>query len=339
MDKRVIFAVAGSGKTTYIVDSLSRDKRSLIVTYTVGNYNNLCRKISEKFGGDWPENIWVMGYFTFLYKFCYKPFLADKVKAKGIFYDNNPNNLLRQCDKAYYITPAGYIYSNRLALLIEKAGVLDGVKHRLEKYFDEFIIDEIQDIAGRDFSFLENLMKANINMLFVGDFYQHTYDTSRDGNTNKNLFSNFSDNESRFINKGFLSDKTSLVKSWRCSPSICRFITENLGIKIYSNQNAEIGSETSDIIFISEQAQINSILANPNIVKLHFSNSSKYGHGHRNWGDTKGEDHYQDVCVMLNKTTSAKYFTDKLCDLPPSTRNKLYVAITRAHGKVYLVNE
>ena len=64
MDKRVIFAVAGSGKTTYIVDSLSRDKRSLIVTYTVGNYNNLCRKISEKFNGDWPENIWVMGYFT-----------------------------------------------------------------------------------------------------------------------------------------------------------------------------------------------------------------------------------------------------------------------------------
>ena len=54
MDKRVIFAVAGSGKTTYIVDSLSRDKRSLIVTYTVGNYNNLCRKISEKFNGDWP---------------------------------------------------------------------------------------------------------------------------------------------------------------------------------------------------------------------------------------------------------------------------------------------
>lgn len=48
MDKRVIFAVAGSGKTTYIVDSLSRDKRSLIVTYTVGNYNNLCCKISEK---------------------------------------------------------------------------------------------------------------------------------------------------------------------------------------------------------------------------------------------------------------------------------------------------
>ena len=234
MDKRVIFAVAGSGKTTYIVDSLSRDKRSLIVTYTVGNYNNLCRKISEKFNGDWPENIWVMGYFTFLYRFCYKPFLADRFRTRGIFYEKNPNNRLRQCDISYYITSSGYIYSNRLALLIEQTGSMEALKRRLEKYFDEFIVDEIQDIAGRDFSFLEQLMTANINMLFVGDFYQHTYDTSRDGNVKKNLFDNFPNYEARFISRGFLPDKTSLVKSWRCSPSICRFITENLGIEIYS---------------------------------------------------------------------------------------------------------
>ena len=50
MDKRVIFAVAGSGKTTYIIDSLSQDKRSLIVTYTVGNYNNLFRAFKREFG-------------------------------------------------------------------------------------------------------------------------------------------------------------------------------------------------------------------------------------------------------------------------------------------------
>lgn len=94
MDKRVIFAVAGSGKTTYIIDSLSHNKRSLIVTYTIGNYNNLCEKILKKFNGIWPENICVMKYFTFLYRFCYKPFLSDKVKAKGIFYERNPNNRL-----------------------------------------------------------------------------------------------------------------------------------------------------------------------------------------------------------------------------------------------------
>jgi hypothetical protein len=226
-----------------------------------------------------------------------------------------------------------------LALLIAKAGVLEGLKQRLEKYFDEFVIDEIQDIAGRDFSFLEQLMTANINMLFVGDFYQHTYDTSRDGNTNQNLFDNFGRYEARFMNKGFFSDKTSLVKSWRCSSSICRFITENLGIEIYSNQNEEMNGEAGDIIFISDPDQVAAILGNPSIVKLHFRNSSKYGAGHRNWGDTKGEDHYHDVCVMLNKVTAAKYAAGKLSELAPSTRNKLYVALTRAHGKVYLINE
>ena len=45
MDKRVIFAVAGAGKTTYIVNRLSRGKRSLIITYTNANYNNLRKKI------------------------------------------------------------------------------------------------------------------------------------------------------------------------------------------------------------------------------------------------------------------------------------------------------
>lgn len=339
MDKRVIFAVAGSGKTTYIIDSLSHNKRSLIVTYTIGNYNNLCEKILKKFNGIWPENICVMKYFTFLYRFCYKPFLSDKVKAKGIFYERNPNNRLRKTNRAYYITPAGYIYSNRLALLIEESGVTEKVKNRLEKYFDEFIVDEVQDIAGRDFSFLEQLMTTNINMLFVGDFYQHTYDTSRDGSTNKSLFDNFSKYEARFTGQGFMSDRTSLVKSWRCSPSICDFITKNLKIEISSNQTLESGDETSDVVFVSEQSQIDNILDNPNIVKLHYRGSSKFGAGHKNWGETKGEDHYCDVCVLLNKTTSAKYAAQKLHELQPSTKNKLYVAITRAHGKVYLINE
>jgi len=51
MDKTIIFAVAGSGKTTHIVNGLSANKRSLIVTYTTGNYDNLRIKISKKFDG------------------------------------------------------------------------------------------------------------------------------------------------------------------------------------------------------------------------------------------------------------------------------------------------
>ena len=284
MDKRVVFAVAGSGKTTTIINSLSPDKRSLIVTYTNGNYNNILRRISEKFNGRWPESIHVMKYFTFLYKFCYKPFLSDEIKAKGICFEKN-----RRFDKksniAYYISEERYIYSNRLALLIEEKGYIKDVLQRLEEYFDEFIIDEIQDIAGRDFSFLEKLMEANINMLFVGDYYQHTYDTSNDGNKNKKLFDSFDHYESRFTRKGFISDKTSLARSWRCSHGVCEFITDKLGIKISSNKKPT--EEGSDMVFVNDKNQIEEIMSDKNITKLHYNGSKECGMEHKNWGGSK----------------------------------------------------
>ena len=338
MDKKVIFAVAGSGKTTYIIDTLSPQKRTLIVTYTVGNYSNLCSKILHKFDGMWPESVHVMTYFQFLYRFCYKPFLADKVKAKGICYEPNRNRNITKKEKSYYITDLGYFYSNRLELFIEKSGIMNQVKHRLERFFVEFVIDEVQDIAGRDFAFLEQLMSCNINMLFVGDFYQHTFDTSRDGTTNKNLFKDFSKYEERFTKQGFKSDKTTLVNSWRCSPDICDFITNKLGIKICSSRSQN-SNEENGVIFVSDQSRIEEILNDPNIIKLHYQNGSRFGKGHKNWGKTKGEDQYGNVCVLLNSKTMSKYKKNKLNELAPSTKNKLYVAITRAHGKVYLVDE
>lgn len=336
MDKRVIFAVAGSGKTTYIVNSLSTEKRSLIVTYTSSNYENLSKKIAEKFDGIWPENVTLMTYFQFLYRFCYKPFLSDRVKARGLFYEPNPNRYVKHNQWKYYLTPEGYFYSNRLSLFLEKAKVIDDIKERIETYFDEFIIDEIQDIAGRDFNFLETLMSTNVDMLFVGDFFQHTFDTSRDGNVNKNLFDNREKYEMRFTRKGFVSDAATLINSWRCGKRICDFVSANLGISISSNRDDE---DATGVFFPSDPAEIAVILDNPNILKMHFKECYKYGTGRRNWGDTKGEDHHEDVCVMLNKKAIALHKKGKLRDLPPSTRNKLYVAITRAHGNVYLICE
>lgn len=337
MDKKVIFAVAGSGKTTYIVDSLSLDKHSLIVTYTTGNFENLANKILTRFDKGWPENITLMTYFQFLYHFCYRPFLSDIVKDNGITFISPPSKKgIGQDSCDYYLTSNRHLYSNRVALLLEKKNVITNITNRIQKYFDEFIVDEVQDIAGRDFTFLEKLMRTNVNMLFVGDYYQHTYDTSRDGNVNKNLFKSQSKYEQRFSKQGFIIDKNSLVKSWRCSRSICSFVTNNLGIPIESHRRENNDTEIS---FLSDPERIAGIVNNQNIVKLHYKNASNYGDNHRNWGATKGEDHYQDVCVLLNKTTATKFTSEKLHDLPPSTRNKLYVAITRARGNVYLINE
>lgn len=164
MDKRVMFAVAGSGKTTYIVDNLAENKRSLIVTYTTSNYENLSARIIRKFGGIWPSKVTLLTYFQFLYRFCYKPFLADRCCMRGIIFERNPNTFGRQDRMSYYCSPGKYFYSNRLSLFLEKVGVINDIKARIKTYFDEFVIDEIQDVAGRDFVFLEKLMTTNINL-------------------------------------------------------------------------------------------------------------------------------------------------------------------------------
>ena len=93
----------------------------------------------------------------------------------GIVFDNNPNIKIPQDSMRYYLSPSGLLYSNRLAFFLERANALPKIKRRIERYYDELVIDEIQDIGGRDFDFLESLMDTNVNMLFVGDFYQHTF--------------------------------------------------------------------------------------------------------------------------------------------------------------------
>ena len=83
MAKRVIFAVAGSGKTTYIVNQLDTIERSLVITFTNNNYNNLRQKIINQFGY-FPNNIKVFTYFSFLHSFCFKPLLFYKYETRGI---------------------------------------------------------------------------------------------------------------------------------------------------------------------------------------------------------------------------------------------------------------
>ncbi len=65
MDRRLILAVAGSGKTTYLINSLDLDRRFLIVTYTDNNLSHIRRSVINRFGYV-PKNITLLSYFQFL---------------------------------------------------------------------------------------------------------------------------------------------------------------------------------------------------------------------------------------------------------------------------------
>ena len=57
-----------------------------------------------------------------------------------------------------------------------------------------------------------------------------------------------------------------------------------------------------------------------------------------NWGNSKGNT-YINTCVDLNKISYEKNKQQKLYELPSSTKNKLYVALSRATNDVYIINE
>ena len=62
MDKKLIHAVAGSGKTRKIIDDLDTSRRALIITYTIKNQEEIRNRVYEKFDMI-PENVHIFGLF------------------------------------------------------------------------------------------------------------------------------------------------------------------------------------------------------------------------------------------------------------------------------------
>lgn len=336
MDKRIILAVAGAGKTTTIINKLSLEENSLIITYTENNFKNLKKRVIDKFGY-LPDSIKIYTYFNFLYSFCYKPFLTNRLKSKGInFKQEIPeySKRVKDTNRLYYRDKTNRLYHNRIAKLLAKADVIENINKRIEKYFNNMFVDEIQDFGGHDFNLLNFLTQANVNINFVGDFFQHTFDTSKDGNVNQNLYNDLAKYIKRFEQMGLIIDTRSLGKSYRCSSTVCNFVKEKLDVNIESHND-----NTTNISYIEEISEIKEIFENNSIVKLFYQNSNKYNCFSMNWGKSKGQDHYNDVCIVLNASTLKKYKENNLLSLPASTRNKLYVACTRCRGDLYLVDE
>ena len=335
MDKRkLILSVAGSGKTSLVIRSLSLTQRALIVTYTDNNVSNIKQSITAKFGFI-PQNFVIMSYFHFLYSFCFKPFLSLQYKSHGIDYQQgHRNNNIPKTSPDYYMSRNGYLYSERLADLIIN-GCLTDVNERIDKYFDNFYVDEVQDFAGYDFDLLLKISLNTCKMLLVGDFYQHTFDTSRRGTKTKRLNENYTAYCKRFSDSNYSIDTTTLSRSFRCSPEVCDFVQSRLGICIESN-NIPGSSVVQEI---NNQEEIKRIMEDNGIVKLFYWKSKDYNCRALNWGDSKGVDDFIDVCVVLNNKTANKYDTNKLNELSSLTKNKLYVAFTRAHANVYIVRE
>lgn len=73
--------------------------------------------------------------------------------------------------------------------------------------------------------------------------------------------------------------------------------------------------------------------------KLFYREHNRYGCFSMNWGASKGLDNFNDVCIVLGNTHWPFLIRNRLGDLPPSTRNKLYVTCSRSRGNIWFVPE
>ncbi|MFI3307409.1 MAG: DNA helicase UvrD [Mycoplasmatota bacterium] len=333
MDKKIVLAVAGAGKTTELLNKLNLSQKTLIITYTESNYMNIKNEIILKFKKV-PDNIHIFKYFTFMYRECFLPFKAN-LDVNGIEFKPNLNRYLNDSKLDYfYSKDTKKIYHCRIAKFCHK-NFFHHIRDRMEKYYDLLLIDEFQDFAGHDFNFIEKILTINLKICIYGDFYQHTFNTSNDGCVNKNLYNSYGKFIKRIEDLKLVEiDTNSLIKSKRCSENVCKFISDKLKINIES-----YFQKSTEVIEIFDNESIESIIENHKIIKLFYENNVKYNIFNKdNWGNSKGNT-YTDVCVVLNKKTFKLYLENKLEELPQSTKNKLYVAFSRPTRNLYIINQ
>lgn len=332
MDKRLTFSVAGSGKTTRIVNSIDANCRTLILTYTHTNIYNIKKKVVQRFGCI-PDTVRIYPFTSFLYSSCFRPLLHDITSERGITFKEPIRSSARQNEVGYYLNPNGFAYHCRMSLALTALDQINELFTRFERFYDHLFVDEVQDLASRDFDFITILGKSKLKIDLVGDFFQHTYDSSRDGNYNSALFDNKGIYLKRLLDAGYTLHHEQLTKSYRCSPTICEFVQEHLDIEIKSHRLDE-----TNIVFIEDSNEAKKLLADDNIVKLFYNNHVTHNCFSRNWGECKGEDDYGSVCVILNKTTEELFHKQELRKMAHLSKNKLYVALTRARSNVYLIS-
>lgn len=336
-NKKLIHAVAGSGKTRLIVDNVDPSKRNLIITYTETNQKILEQRLIRKFSRI-PEDTHIFGVFEFLYSFCLVPYFNGR--PKGINFNYKKENRFDNNS----IDKDGRIIHNQLSHALLESKLRYNKKQiklehlyldRIDQFFDFIFVDECQDFESYDFDWMLSLSKLNASVYLLGDFYQKTYSTSLSGNKGKGIHSDINKWFEAFEKNDFDVDITSLSNSHRCPPEICEFIKEKLGIDIESSKPK---CDLEKIKLLENRDEIDSVMRNDAIMKLFYQKSSQYDCNSLNWGESKGGE-FNNVCVVLNNTTWNHYEKDTLLNLVPSTKAKFYVACTRTLGNLYFIAE
>lgn len=348
MDKRIVLATAGSGKTYHITHSINVDERVYIISFTNRNVDNIVMELNNHYSNKIPSNVIVSTFDTFVFHQLIKPFsnILEKVDKNilGVDVISKPEtdgwnaNYKPLSDPLHYMNSNQQLYVSRMSKLFMKqpASIKKAILRRLERYCDCIYFDEFQDYNGFDFKVLQYIIEnANLNVIAVGDIFQSLVAPIRhDGNGSNKPFSDINTvNDLKcYFSDNIKIDTNTLINSRRVTKKVAEFIQEYLFINIGSNSELQ-----GNIIWVDDIGQIDLLMKNKSMPKLVWNRKLAINpmETHINWSYSKG-DTYKECCIILTNETSD---LSKWSRLSASIRNKLYVALTRAKENVYLIRK
>ena len=342
-DNIALIAAAGSGKTTYIVEEVTKNTtdKILLVTYTIANTRKLKKDIEAK-AGVVPSNVEIMTWHSFLLQHCIRPFrsVVYKKRIERIDFDSKIENykIPEKNTRAYYFSCNNALYKDRATKFAIKCNTLsnNAVIERLESIYSLIYIDEVQDMAGEDLDLLALLYASKARIVAVGDIRQAIYYTCNAPKNKGNRGSKLLDYFRKLEKKGLLSVRFRDF-SYRCKQSICDLsdsLFPNIDEKTKSLNDKKCEHEG---LYIVRKEDFDEYVRDYNPMVLRWSVASKIPETTcpvevRNIGLSKGAT-YDHVIIIC--TEAFKNFV-KDGSIPPSekTKSELYVAITRARYSV-----
>lgn len=338
-----VIAAAGSRKTTFVVDEAikrSQDK-ILILTYTIYNLNQIRQYFIEKIGII-PNNVNVQSWYQFLLQDCSRPYqnvVYDKKRIETIFFIEGKScpYVPRKKTEQYYFADEDRIYTDKISEFActcdNKSGGL--VIKRLENIYDCIFIDEIQDLAGYDFDFLELLFQSRIEVVAVGDNRQATYFTNCSPKNCKfkgqNIITLFKDWEERGLCK-----VTERNDCYRCNQQICD-VADGLYPNMPKTQSKNLIRTGHDGVFTISIDDLSKYINQYNPTVLRYSKTTRTeGLRALNFGVSKGQS-FDRVLIFPNGPIKDFLKTRDVAKLADKTKALLYVAITRARHSVTFV--
>nr|WP_121269863.1 UvrD-helicase domain-containing protein [Pedobacter schmidteae] len=358
---KLLISVAGSGKTTHIVNQALkvRDTNVLITTYTEANEEEIRRKFLE-INRFIPANITIQTWFSFLIQHGVKPYqgsiYSDEINGMLLVNEASGINFVTKSGvkipykessefKKHYFTKSGKLYSDKLAKFVIRCNEKSGgnLIDRLARLYPHIFIDEVQDLAGNDLEVLKLFFNSATSVTMVGDPRQVTYLTHHE-----KLHSGYKNGKIKeFVLEKCKNlcaiDETTLKYSHRNNAEICIF-SSNLYPALSKSEpcicsNCRSSSVTHTGVFLisEEDTELYKKKYSPTILRYKLAVNPEW-----NYGNCKGLGFDR---VLIYPTASIiSYLKNGILtkkvkgkDVPAFDIAKFYVAITRARYSVGII--